>query len=128
MDCFMNYEFRRLRGLDDYAKPVHGKWSHMMDAFRYACVGINEIENSHELQIFPNPNNGEFTLHAANLSDNNSMIEVSNIVGQVVYREDVKTPSTSLIKVLNIGDLGKGMYFVKLINNNEESVMRVIVR
>ncbi|MBQ2058180.1 MAG: hypothetical protein II488_00240, partial [Firmicutes bacterium] len=44
LECFNNYEYRRLEKADDWsAKPMHGKWSHMMDALRYAAMGISEM-------------------------------------------------------------------------------------
>ena len=44
MECFNNYEYKRLEKTDDWsAKPMHGKWSHMMDAMRYAAMGIKEM-------------------------------------------------------------------------------------
>lgn len=44
MECFNNYEYARIERLDDWsAKPVHNKYSHMMDALRYAVMGINEM-------------------------------------------------------------------------------------
>lgn len=43
-ECFNNYEYKRLSKTDDWApKPMHNKYSHMMDALRYAVMGIKEI-------------------------------------------------------------------------------------
>ena len=45
MECFNNYEYKRLEKADDWAaKPRHSKHSHMMDAVRYAVMGIKEID------------------------------------------------------------------------------------
>ena len=45
LECFNNYEYKRLEKSDDWApKPMHNKYSHMMDALRYAAMGIKEIE------------------------------------------------------------------------------------
>ena len=44
MECFMNYEYRRLEKKNDWAAtPTHNKYSHLMDALRYACMANNEI-------------------------------------------------------------------------------------
>lgn len=44
MDCFNNYEYKFLSAQDDWsAKPVHNKYSHLMDALRYAVMAVNEI-------------------------------------------------------------------------------------
>ena len=45
IECFNNYEYKRLERIDDWsAKPAHSKHSHMMDALRYAVMGIKEIQ------------------------------------------------------------------------------------
>ena len=44
LECFNNYEYARIERLDDWsAKPIHNKYSHMMDALRYAVMGISEM-------------------------------------------------------------------------------------
>jgi hypothetical protein len=44
MECFNNYEYKRLEKADDWsAKPTHTKYSHLMDALRYAAMGIAEM-------------------------------------------------------------------------------------
>lgn len=45
LECFNNYEYKRLSKQDDWTpKPMHNKYSHMMDALRYAVMGIKEID------------------------------------------------------------------------------------
>lgn len=45
MECFNNYEYKRLDSLDDWSpKPIHNKYSHLMDALRYAVMLIKEKE------------------------------------------------------------------------------------
>jgi hypothetical protein len=39
----MNYEYQRLASQDDWAaKPKHSRYSHLMDALRYAVMAIKE--------------------------------------------------------------------------------------
>jgi hypothetical protein len=43
LTCFMNYEYQRLASQDDWAaKPKHSRYSHLMDALRYAVMAIKE--------------------------------------------------------------------------------------
>lgn len=45
MTCFDHYEYKRLEKAEDWtATPIHNKYSHMMDALRYAVMGVNEVE------------------------------------------------------------------------------------
>lgn len=45
MECFDNYEYKRLEKQDDWApKPMHSKYSHLMDAVRYGVMALRELE------------------------------------------------------------------------------------
>lgn len=45
MECFNNYEYKRLESQDDWAaRPMHNKYSHLMDALRYAVMGVREMQ------------------------------------------------------------------------------------
>lgn len=45
LECFESYEYKRLEALDDWSsKPVHNRFSHLMDAVRYGAMSINEID------------------------------------------------------------------------------------
>ena len=45
MECFNNYEYKRLERQNDWTPmPKHDRYSHLMDALRYAVMGIRELE------------------------------------------------------------------------------------
>ncbi|PJB14019.1 MAG: hypothetical protein CO118_10755, partial [Flavobacteriales bacterium CG_4_9_14_3_um_filter_32_8] len=50
------------------------------------CIGINENNASLNFAIYPNPSNGLFTI--INPSGENATIEIMNIQGQVVYKNN----------------------------------------
>ena len=44
MECFENWEYRQLSSVDDWsATPKHDRYSHLMDAFRYAADFIAQV-------------------------------------------------------------------------------------
>lgn len=44
MECFENWEYKRLEENDDWsAKPKHNRYSHLMDAFRYTAEFIEQV-------------------------------------------------------------------------------------
>lgn len=44
MECFENWEYRQLSSIDDWsAQPKHDRYSHLMDAFRYAADFIAQV-------------------------------------------------------------------------------------
>lgn len=96
-----------------------------------ACSGLgnkvsvgnekNIEKNISEISIFPNPNNGNFTIQFENQIENNS-VEIFSVVGQKVFEKfDVKT------NIIEISNLEKGVYFVKVTNQNNGKTKKVIV-
>ena len=44
MECFENWEYRQLSSVDDWsANPKHDRYSHLMDAFRYAADFLAQV-------------------------------------------------------------------------------------
>lgn len=44
MECFENWEYRQLSSVDDWsAQPKHDRYSHLMDAFRYAADFLAQV-------------------------------------------------------------------------------------
>lgn len=44
MECFENWEYRELSSVDDWsATPKHDRYSHLMDAFRYAADFLTQV-------------------------------------------------------------------------------------
>jgi hypothetical protein len=87
-------------------------------------TGIFDTDNSlNKLSIYPNPNNGLFKLY---LGEGNSLskVEVYNLTGQVVY----STASNNSELSLDLTNLAKGVYLVKVLNNSITSTGKVIIR
>jgi len=76
------------------------------------CTGISELSNQSGLRIYPNPNNGEFTIEL--ISVNNTYITITNVLGQII-----KTQKAELTNKININAFDKGIYFISVIENNQ---------
>jgi len=65
--------------------------------------------------LYPNPNNGSFTLEINTFSDKyqNYQLEVYSVMGALVYSEQLKI-AESICKKMNLEYLSKGLYFIKL--------------
>lgn len=85
-------------------------------------VGVEDsfkVEKS-KLKIFPNPNNGEFSI-ALN-GTNNKIVEIIDGLGSVVYR--TKT-NVEILKV-DLSSFAHGIYFIKVESNDSVSSAIVI--
>ena len=92
-----------------------GKLASTEVTFSTESVEENEINN---VSVFPNPNNGEFTVRC----DNMSRITVYNVIGSVV--KDIETNTDSFV----IEGLNSGVYFVNIRNNDSNTIKKVVVR
>ncbi len=85
------------------------------------CTGINEVQNQISgLSVYPNPNNGEFTVELNN--GLNKLIEVSDVTGRVI----VTTQSLDNKTVVNLKEIAHGIYYVKIQSDNSVEVIKVI--
>ena len=80
-----------------------------------ACTSINESENnSSTINVFPNPNNGEFNVNLNSISEN-TIIEVYNAIGQLI----VKQKANRLNNSLNLKNEVNGIYTIRITENGE---------
>ena len=93
-----------------------------------AIIGINTISNSvTNISVYPNPSNGVFSLHFdANVKDN-YQVEITNTLGEVVYKELLNNFNGEYLKKLNIAEFGKGVYMLTVSNSGNEMVRKVMI-
>ncbi|PIV63082.1 MAG: hypothetical protein COS14_01130, partial [Bacteroidetes bacterium CG02_land_8_20_14_3_00_31_25] len=77
-------------------------------------VGINETNQLTEINIYPNPNTGSFTLNFTALQGNEAEIKVLNVLGKTVYFEKVSITQNEYFKEIELGKISTGIYFVQL--------------
>jgi PKD repeat protein len=91
-------------------------------------VGINEIRNNpYGLSVYPNPNDGNFTISFVSNDKNNYKVEIVNALGQLVYREDVKDFTGMYKKEMSVVEYGQGVYTISLTNSKNETVKKIVV-
>lgn len=91
-------------------------------------LALNNAEN--ELQnfvIFPNPNNGNFTVQFNSISNNQIQIDVHDIRGREVFSKNYN--NTGLFnESLNLENLQSGVYLVSVQDGNKKVVKKIIVQ
>lgn len=79
------------------------------------------------LNVFPNPNAGQFTLNYVSELKDNLNISVINALGQVVYSEEIVNFSGDLNKVINLTDKEKGLFWIKITQQDKQQISKVMV-
>jgi hypothetical protein len=88
------------------------------------CTGIDVNANSsfsNIIRVYPNPSNGVITAEFG--FDGEKEILITNSVGQLI--KSIKTKNYS--EVINLDQYSKGIYYVKIMSNNNASNHRIIL-
>jgi Zn-dependent metalloprotease len=100
----------------------------MLDVNVEICDGIGELDNAVSMNIYPNPNNGVFTIElvGAGLGDG-AQLEVVNMLGEVVYSDALKASSGVVKETLNVDTHARGVYFVRVQGEGFAQTKRIII-
>jgi hypothetical protein len=78
-------------------------------------TGIINSSNEDNIKIYPNPNNGIFIIECRGIKNTEVDLIIYNLIGQNVYNEKInKLFNEKINKQLNLKDLPKGVYYLKL--------------
>ncbi|MBN9482439.1 MAG: hypothetical protein BGO70_17825 [Bacteroidetes bacterium 43-93] len=80
----------------------------------HVSSGINSIKASSPFSIYPNPNNGSFTI-VGKVDASNNTIELLDITGKQLYSKQVKTADGTLNEQVQL-DLRPGVYILRVDN------------
>ena len=80
---------------------------------------VTNIEDVNiKFNIYPNPSNGKVNFDFNNKDKGKYTIEIYNLVGQVVFTDNIIKENTQIRKSYDLSDLKKGIYLAKISCNN----------
>lgn len=82
-------------------------------------LGVNDIRNNFEISIAPNPTQGMFYIKGKETIE---YVEITDVVGQNLMQIKVNANSAEI----NISSLKTGLYFAKIVANNQVQVYKII--
>ena len=85
------------------------------------------VENTVDFNVYPNPNNGLFTMELTSEAPASYIMNVRNMVGQSVMSEAINVNGNTT-KQVDLSSFDKGVYFVTLERGNERLVKKVVVK
>ncbi len=92
----------------------------------HSTIGIKEYEKNSDCSIYPNPFNNSINIVLAEVQPQKMVVSISNVLGQILFTETLMNPG-NVIQLSEVGDLGKGIYFVN-ISSAQYNVTKKIVK
>lgn len=87
-------------------------------------VGLEEFGQGAALLIYPNPNDGKFTVSMHNMVLDNLNLQIVNSAGQIVYNEALNSEEVDV----NISEFGAGQYMLVISNEDHAAAKTIIVK
>jgi hypothetical protein len=93
-----------------------------------SITGIQSPQFNSHFTIYPNPNKGQFTLeiNSSNSKPQDYQLEIYSVMGKLIYQEQI-SGGASIKKQMLLEHLSKGVYFIRLRNNDEVMNGRFVV-
>jgi hypothetical protein len=88
---------------------------------------IDPGSQQNRMLVYPNPSDGRFTLEIGKLNSQKVMVEILDITGKVVYRNDFNALG-NLKETIDMQHLTKGMYFLRILEGDRISTMKLMFR
>jgi hypothetical protein len=87
-------------------------------------LGVNDIEsNPIHLSVFPNPNNGKFTIATVDEDLKGAAITVTDLMGKAIYEGSL----TEMTQTLQLPDAAKGLYLVHLQSDKGTTTRKITI-
>lgn len=91
-------------------------------------VGLNSLSKNNPigLSVWPNPFNNQLNFAVGNLkTESNTEVKVMDVLGKTISQYSY-TNKTELNETIDLSNVSNGVYFLKVTNNNKQSVYRII--
>lgn len=92
-----------------------------------ACKGVGENTGEKTIaKIYPNPVKDKLNIELTDLSVKSVNLYIYNSVGQIVYSEENMNFTQESVNTIDVTDLAKGVYFIKLTGGSFKQSFRLV--
>ncbi|MEZ4848670.1 MAG: S8 family serine peptidase [Bacteroidia bacterium] len=98
------------------------------DSLYINCGGASQLNSNvfpAKVNLFPNPNHGEFTLEILDANSPEILVDVLNSIGQMIDRQTIRMAAPSSRHLLNLGKLPSGIYYIRLTLGERQKVIKM---
>jgi hypothetical protein len=80
------------------------------------------------LNVYPNPTNDIFNVSFVSEEIQTLQLRVLNIVGELVYTENLEQFVGEYTKQISIGNNARGVYFLEITDNQSTTFTKLVIR
>lgn len=90
-------------------------------------TGISEVELLSNISLYPNPNNGSFTVDMTNVTADDASIMVVDMMGKVVAATNTFSTTANPVQTVELNNVANGVYFVRITANGVTATSKISV-
>ena len=91
------------------------------------CLGINEVLDGLQIEIYPNPSNGSFTVKLKSDNSESMNLKIMNNLGKVIFEEGNIMIDQIFMREIDLTGYSEGLYFINLYSNNTSYIEKIII-
>lgn len=90
-------------------------------------AGIDENNGTYAFSLYPNPNEGTFSVFIEVRETDTYVLKVTNMLGEVLYNTQIADLSGSYTQKVTLSGLAQGVYLVSLENSHSKQIKKIII-
>ena len=91
------------------------------------CTDIDDINSKNRISLYPNPNDGRFTLKLESVSNEYVDVVIYSPIGKLVYKKSDLLPGENYSSMIDL-DVLPGIYTIKIEGNNTHITKKIIIK
>jgi hypothetical protein len=93
------------------------------------CVGVDPMLGVDAFEVFPNPNNGQFSVSVKLRNSFEQVdLQVMDVEGRPVYQKRIPQPARQITEQISLSGLSRGTYFIRLEADGQQLSRKMILR
>jgi hypothetical protein len=110
----------------DKTQALRGSWDYWVIKTGANATGLFEETFNAGLSVFPNPNNGKFTIQLKELTSPTAEVTITDLPGRTILHKKIKFSDNQRIVEVSIPD-AKGMFLLHVKTGNQTATRKIIV-
>jgi hypothetical protein len=86
------------------------------------ATSVNSLSSESDLEIFPNPNNGQFTIQHSGLKEKTEL-QIVDVLGKLVLKKEIIADATTI----DLSSQSNGVYYLMMNLNGKQITKKVVV-